>query len=326
MPYNSLIDRTDADALVPEDVSRDIIQGAIAQSAVLSLGRRLQNMPRGQTRMPVLSALPIAYFVTGDSGLKQTTEQAWANKYLNAEEIAAIVPIPQAVLDDADYDIWGEVRPRLMEAFGAVIDAAVFWGTNKPAAWPTDILTAATAAGNSVDLSSGEAAGKDLYDLILGEDGVFAKVEADGFGVTGCAAHLSFKAKLRGLREKVWNGTALVPSGQPLFMRSMQERTRYELDGAPLVFPENGAFDATKALMVAGEFRQLVYSFRQDITYTIADQAVITDNTNAVVYNLFQQDMVALRAVMRLAWQVPNPINRLQPNESNRYPFAVLVP
>lgn len=327
MPYNSLIDRTsDAAALIPENVSRDIIQGAIAQSAVLSLGRRLQNMPRAQTRMPVLNALPIAYFVTGDTGLKQTTEQAWANKYLNAEEIAAIVPIPQAVLDDADYDIWGEVRPRLEEAFGAVIDAAVFWGTNKPAAWPSAILTAATAASNVVDLSTVEGAGGDIYDAILGESGVFAKVEADGFAVTGCAAHLTMKAKLRGLREKVWNGTSLVAAGQPVFQRSMQDRTRYELDGAPIIFPENGAFDASQGLMIVGEFRQLVYSFRQDITYTISNQAVITDNTNAIVYNLFQQDMVALRAVMRLAWQVPNPINRLQPTEANRYPFAVLVP
>jgi len=35
--------------------------------------------------------------------------------------------------------------------------------------------------------------------------------------------------------------------------------------------------------------------------------------------------MVALRAVMRLGWQLPNPINRINPNDATRYPFAVLV-
>lgn len=313
MPYNSQITRVDAGALIPEEVSREIIQGSIAQSAVLSLGRRLQNMPRAQTRMPVLSALPTAYFVTGDTGLKQTAEQAWSNKYLDAEEIACIVPIPESVLDDADYDIWAEVKPRLMEAFGIVIDAAVFWGTNKPASWPDAIITDATSASNVVALGTGA----DLYDDLLDESGLFSKVEDDGFMVTGCAAHVTMKAKLRGLRDN---------NGVPIFMRSMQERTRYELDGAPIVFPENGAFDSSQGLLVAGDFRQLVYAFRQDITYKMLTEAVIQDNTGAIVYNLAQQDMVALRAVLRLAWQCPNPINRMQPTEASRYPFAVLTP
>ena len=313
MPYNSQVTRSDAAALIPEVVSREIIQGAIAQSAVLSLGRRLQNMPRAQTRMPVLSALPTAYFVTGDTGLKQTAEAAWSNKYLNAEEIAAIVPIPQAVLDDPAYDIWSEIKPRLQEAFGIVIDAAAFWGTNAPASWPEGIITDATSAGNVVALGTGA----DLYDDLLSEGGLFSTVEDDGFMVTGCAAHITMKARLRGLRDT---------NGVPIFVRAMQDKTRYELDGSPIVFPENGAFDVTQGLLVAGDFRQLVYAFRQDMTFKLLTEAVIQDGNGTIVYNLAQQDMVALRAVMRLAWQVPNPINRMQPTEANRYPFAVLLP
>lgn len=313
MPYNSQVTRVDAAALIPEVVSREIIQGTIAQSAILALGRRLQNMPRAQTRMPVLSALPTAYFVTGDTGLKQTAEAAWSNKYLNAEEIAAIVPIPQAVLDDADYDIWSEIKPRLQEAFGVVIDAASFWGTNKPASWPDAIITDATSAGNVVALGTGA----DLYDDLLSEGGLFSTVEDDGFMVTGCAAHITMKARLRGLRDT---------NGVPIFVRAMQDKTRYELDGSPIVFPENGAFDVTQGLLVAGDFRQLVYAFRQDMTFRLLTEAVIQDGNGTIIYNLAQQDMVALRAVMRLAWQVPNPINRMQPTEGSRYPFAVLTP
>ena len=125
------------------------------------------------------------------------------------------------------------------------------------------------------------------------------------------------RGKLRGLRDT---------SGQPLFKPTIQSGTGYELDGAAMAFPENGALDPAKSLMFSGNFKQIMYTMRQDITYKILTEAVIQDNTGSIVYNLAQQDMVALRAVIRLAWQVPNPINRLKPNEAERYPIAVLKP
>ena len=36
--------------------------------------------------------------------------------------------------------------------------------------------------------------------------------------------------------------------------------------------------------------------------------------------------MVALRVTMRIGWEIPNPINSLQPDESVRFPFAVILP
>lgn len=310
--YDRRIDRSDANALIPEDVSREIIQGVPQFSAVMSLATKAPNMPRNQRRVPVLSTLPTAYFVNGDIGLKQTTEQAWGNKFFDAEELAVIIPIPEAVLDDADYDIWGEIKPRIMEAMGLAFDQAVLFGTNAPASWPKDLLQAATDAGNVVTFGTGA----DLYDDLLGEDGVISLVEQDGYMATGHVASMTMRGKYRGLRDL---------EGRPLFKTTMQNTTQYELDGAPIYFPLNGSMDATKALQFSGDFKQVVYAMRQDITYKILDQAVIQDNTGAIVYNLAQQDMVALRAVMRLAWQVPNPINRLNPG-ATRFPIAALKP
>ncbi len=321
MAYNDVIGRSDASALIPEDVSRQIIQGAVEQSSVMQLATRLPNMNRAQRRLPVLSSLPTAYFVTGDTGLKQTTEVQWDNKYVDAEELAVIVPIPEAVLADQDYDIWGEVRPRIQEAFGKAFDAAVLYGTNAPSSWPDDLHTAAVSASHTVDLSAAETDG-DIYDAILGASGVLALVEEDGFAVNGHVADLTMRAKLRSLRAS---------TGEPIFQRSMdrqdvQGSTRYELDGEPIFFPRNGSMDATTALLFSGDWSQLVYAMRQDITYKVLDQAVIQDGSGSIVYNLAQQDMVALRAVMRLGWQVPNPINRVEETEADRYPFALLVP
>lgn len=309
---DNMIDRTGAEALISEQVSKEIIQGAVENSTILRMGRKLPNMTSNKTRMPVLDLLPLAYWVDGDSGFKQTSEMAWKNKYINAEELAVIIPIPEAVLDDADYDIWGEVKPRAVEAIGKKIDGAVLFGTDKPTSWRSDIVSSATSAGNVVTFKSGDS----LYDKIMSEDGVIAKVEESGFFVSGHMADITMRAKLRGLKDS---------TGDPIFKQNMQGATNYALDGSPIDFPRNGAFDKAKALLISGDYSQLVYSVRQDVTYKILTEATIIDpSTKAVVYALAQQDMVALRIVMRLGWEVPNPINSLKPTEAQRFPFAVL--
>jgi hypothetical protein len=78
---------------------------------------------------------------------------------------------------------------------------------------------------------------------------------------------------------------------------------------------------------LVGDWSQFVVGVRQDITMKILDQAVITDNTGAIIYNLPQQDMTAIRLTFRVGWQVANIINYDQPTEGSRYPVArILIP
>lgn len=311
------IDRSALSGLIPEPVTREIMQGAIAESAVLRMGRRLANMSSKTQTINVLDALPSAYFVNGeatDSGaeqgaFKQTTKMAWDKKKLYAEEIAVIVPIPEAALDDADYDIWGEVKPRLTEAFGKVIDAAILFGTNKPSTWRAGVVPSAIAAGNGVPI------GTSVFDDIMGESGLIAKVELDGFNPNGVMSAIQMRGKLRGLKDT---------TGQPIFKSDMQGATRYGLDGMDMYFPMNGAFDPAQAQMIVGDWSQLVYAIRQDMTFKIFTEGVIQDpTTKAITYNLMQNDMVALRAVMRLGWEIANPINAYNADIENPFPFSV---
>lgn len=308
----NIVNRTDLSGLIPEPVTREIIQGVTEGSAVLQMGRRLPNMTSKTQTMNVLDMLPTAYFVNGDTGMKQTTKMKWDKKKIYAEEIAVIVPIPEAVLDDADYDIWGEVRPRLVEAFGKVIDGAILFGMNKPTSWRDSVLETCTKAGSVV------AATPYIYDDLLAEGGVIAKVEESGYLVNGIMSAIQMRAKLRGLKDL---------NGNPIFKTDMQGATPYALDGSPMYFPRNGAFDTAKALMFAGDWSELVYSIRQDITFKIFDQGVVQDpSDNSIVYNLMQNDMVALRAVMRLGWEIPNPKTAYNDTLSKYCPFAVYAP
>lgn len=312
--YDAIINRTGAADLIPVEVSREIIQEVPRASAFLRLATRMPNMTSKQQKLPVMASAPVAYFVDGDTGLKQTSAMTWDNVYINAEEIAVIVPIPQAVLDDADYDLWGEIRPRIVEAFGKVIDAAAFFGTNKPESWPAGIVPAAVAAGNYATQTTG-----GLYQNINGEDGVIAKLENQGMNASGFVGALALRSKLRG---------AVDANGQPIFRSAYSNGAAgsmvYELNGQMIDFPDNGAWDAAQALLLAGDFRFARYAIRQDITYKVLTEAVISDGSGNVVLNLAQQDCVALRVVMRLGWALPKPVNPI--SGRNYYPFSILLP
>jgi HK97 family phage major capsid protein len=311
--FNNIISRSDAQALMPEEVADQVIKRLPQQSAAMALFRHVP-MSRAQQRMPVMAALPVAYFVNGDTGLKATSEAGWSNRYLNVEEIACIVPVPEAVLDDAAFDIWGETQPFIAEAVGRTLDAAIFFGINKPASWPNDIVTDATASGNVVtaganDQAHGGAVG-DISDA-------FSKVEADGYDVNGAVANRIYRGVLRQTRSTTGEqlaGTGTGDVGVPT-SQVFGVDINYALRG---IWPTG----AGAPQFIAGDFTEGILGVRQDLTWKILDQAVIQDNAGVIQYNLAQQDMVAMRVVARFAWQTrgtPEP-----ENVAGAYPFAVV--
>lgn len=307
MPVNATL-LQQAEALIHEQVVNSIMQDTPKQSIVMQLGRRLPNMTSNQTRVPVLSMLPMAYWVNGETGFKQTTNQAWENVYLTAGELAVIVPIPEAVVSDSSFDIVGEITPRINEAIGAKVDSAIAFGNGRPVEWQNDLVTLARQAGNNVS-------GGITYDTLMGENGLLSKVEQVGYTVNGVMAAMTARGALRGLKDD---------AGRPIFATDMQGATRYGLDGAPMYFPENDSFDPSVAQMIAGNWNQLVYSIRQDVTTKILTEGVIQDpETEKIKYNLAQQDMIALRVVFRMGWALPNPATRLNPDRAN-VPFAYI--
>lgn len=300
----SMITKNDAYALFEPDVINEIIEGAIKQSAVLQLFRRLPNMTTNKTKMRVLDALPMAYWVDAktNNGRKKLTKLAWDNKFITAEELAVIVPIKEDVLADANYDIWADVKPRLFEATGKAIDNAILTGVNKPNGFRVDLLSSIINAGAVVT----QGAQQTLYSAI---NDAMVKVEESGYNPNGIVGGVDVKGKFRMMLDT---------TGQPI--------AGTEIGNLPKFYVDNGSWDKDKAIMVVGDFSQAVYSIRQDVTYKILDQAIIQDPaTGEILYNLAQEDMVALRVVFRMGWEIPNPINALAPDEATRFPFASIV-
>lgn len=311
MPDTVRVTRENASALISPEESKEITQSVVENSAAMRIMTRLPNMATGIREYPIMDSYPMAGFVDGDAGLKMTTTMSWKKDKLVAGEIAAIIGVPDSVSADADYDIFEQMKPRLVEAAGRVADEAIFFGKNKPDGWRESLVDSAIKAGNVVNGTA------DIYKDVFDVDGLLAKVEEDGYFPDSILSSILIRAKLRGLRDK---------NDRPLFMENMHQGAQYTLGGMGMDFPRNGMWDPAKALMITGDWRQAVYAIRQDITFDVFDSGVISDENGKVIYNLMQNDMKAIRMVIRLGWNILNPINAVNPDGTTRFPFAVYAP
>lgn len=294
-------------ALLPDQYSNEIIQELPKQSVLLTRARRVR-MSRKNMKQPVLASLPDAYWVD-EGGLKSTTKASWEGVTMTAEEIAVIVPIPDSLIDDANIPIWSEVRPLIAEAFGKKIDQAGIFGVDKPSSWGTDIFAGATAASNIVQRTNKSDLAADVASL--GE-----MIAKEGFAVNGFASQPGLNWQLVGLRDA---------NGRPVYVPSLSQGTPSTLYGYPLNEVMNGAWDAEKAVMLAADWSKFVIGIRQDMTYQMFTEGVISDSDGKVILNLMQQDTKALRVVMRVGFAVANPITRVAAKGS-QYPAGFITP
>jgi hypothetical protein len=150
-------------------------------------------------------------------------------------------------------------------------------------------------------------------------------VEADGYEVTGFVAATSAKTKLRAARDSQGRKLDVGRTSGDLM----------QLDGLPVTYPMRGLFPvatvsaggsaADGVRLFGADWNQFVIGVRKDITMKILTEAVIQDNTGAIIYNLAQQDMTAIRLTFRIGWQVANVVTQDQPVDASRYPAGVLT-
>lgn len=325
-PYNKRVERAESGVDVreiPEVVSREVIKDVELASVAMQLAQ-VHRMTARQERLTLLDTFPTAEWLDGDvdyptlsgspsnasgsqrsadSQPKTTTSLTWKKANLAAHELAVMVAIPDNYVDDTGAPLFDEVRPLLATAFAKKIDAAVFNEDDSPFL-QGGIINDTIATGNTVQLGTTEDLAADV--ALLGQRASEQGIDFNSF-VTGPG----FKWRLPGLRSA---------DGIPIYAppAAGQPATLY---GVPINEVKNGQWDNDLGLLLAGEWDKVRIGIRQDITFALSDSATIFDPaTQKVVYSAFQQDGKVLRAVMRIAYVVVNPVRHL----GNIYPFYLL--
>lgn len=297
----AMITDSDIKALITPEIQQEVIDDIVRESVVLKHFTRLPNMTSSQREIRIADTLPLVYWVEGNTGFKKTTNLEWANKRIVAQELATIIPIAINNVRDTAIDIWSEIRSKVVQDMHRKIDQAIITGEDKPPMFRASLIDTIINAGASILTTNNFVNDTDLS---------MAKVEASGYIPNAIMGGVGLRSDLR----KVTDST-----GQPIYASW--------LDGLEKIYVENSSWDSNKAKYIIGDFSKCVYAIRQDVEFEMFTQGVVSDpSTGNVVYNLMQQDMIAIRCTMRLGWEVPNPVNILQPNPLVRFPLSLVSP
>ena len=297
----AMITDSDIKALITPEIQQEVIDDIVRESVVLKHFTRLPNMTFSQREIRIADTLPLVYWVEGNTGFKKTTNLEWANKRIVAQELATIIPIAINNVRDTAIDIWSEIRSKVVQDMHRKIDQAIITGADKPPMFRASLIDTIINAGASIPTTNNFVNDTDLS---------ISKVEASGYIPNAIMGGVGLRSDLR----KVTDST-----GQPIYASW--------LDGLEKIYVENSSWDSNKAKYIIGDFSKCVYAIRQDVEFEMFTQGVVSDpSTGNVVYSLMQQDMIAIRCTMRLGWEVPNPVNILQPNPLVRFPLSLVSP
>jgi hypothetical protein len=189
---------TDFEALIPVGVASELIAAAERESVAMRLGN-VQWMPEGIESVPVVSVEPDAEWNALGARKKATTIE-WSALRLESEELACILAIPQAWIDDTGFPVWDQVRNRVASAFAKRIDETILFAVApEPSSFPaSDVVGVAGAALSGA--SALEAIDKGL-----------AAVEAHGLLPTGIASSSAIGTAIR----KEYRSIAVPPDTAP---------------------------------------------------------------------------------------------------------------
>jgi hypothetical protein len=272
---------TDFESLVPETVAAEVVASVTEQqSAVMQLAR-IVRMPSGIEQIPLVTASPTSGFVSPQyGGLKPSGEVEWTAATLTAAEIGSVVPVPDAFVADTTFDIWGSVRDEVIKSFVRVFELAALFGTNAPTAWPVGGITAAAQA----DVATGA-------DELAALDAAIGLLESRGVTVDGILAGPKLRAALR---------SKLVTSLQPFTTEPLS------IWGIPLTY--STYWDDSLGVALVGGWDGVIAGVREDMTFSMSSEGVISDATGKILLNALQSDSSIMRTYWRLALQVVEPL------------------
>ncbi len=262
---------------IPGIQNKAILEALMGSSVVMKLAK-YEEMDKDTKKFMYLAEGPGAYWV-GEGEKIQTSKAKWISVEMVAKKLGVIIPASREYLNYSKKDFFEIMKPKIAEAFQKKFDEAVILGHENP--FTQSVNKACTDAGNIVT-------GAIDYDNLLAiEDKLFENdVEANAF------------------ISKIQNRTALRGAVDADTKEALYDKKTNTIDGLPVV--DLKSENLAKGSIYAGDFDHMFYGIPYDINYKISEEAQLSTITNddGTPVNLFEQELVALRATMDVAFMI----------------------
>lgn len=268
---------------VPTEFASGIVQNTMNGSAVMKLAK-YESMSTLKKKFQFYGEGLGAYWVSEGEKIK-TSKPTLIDAEMEAKKLGVILVVSKEFLKWTMTNFFNEMKPQIAEAFAKKFDAATLWGTDSPYAVGQSIWADIQASGNSLALDD-----KDVHGSL---NSLMAFIEDEDGDIDGFVTKKGNKKLFRGATDL---------NGRPLFSEAANAPNN--LLGEAVSYVPKGAWDSTKAEIIAGDWDYARYGIVQDIEYAISTEGVIDTilNPDQTPVNLFTQDLIAIRATMHIGF------------------------
>lgn len=283
---------------LPTDVSSEILQKTQEASAIMQLARRVTLPGRGLT-IPMITGDPTAEWVA-ETGVKPVSNPQLNTKVMQAYKIAVIETFSDEFVRDMKA-LYDALIARIPAALSKCFDSTVLGATNKPG---ENFDNFASCTTQSLIATSDAS----TYDGLVAAD---TDIATHGGIMNGIALSPQARGILLG---------AVDSTGRPLFVNNVAEGAIPMILGVP-THMNKGIYKAgtagtsgTPAIVgIAGDWTQAMFGTVEGVKVDINDNATVTvgSGTSASTINLWQQNMVAVRAEIEVGFRADTSVFNL---------------
>lgn len=266
------------DGTIPQKYNKLILKEVMNGSKVMQLAK-YEKMDGKEKEFEYFAKGLGAYWV-GEGEKIKTSKPQWMKAKMVAKKLGVIIPCSREFLHYKMSTFFEEMKPKIAEAFYQKFDNAALLNEENP--FPQSLEESAVSAGNVVS-------GGITYDnILLLEDAL----NDEDYDVNAFISTKKNRSTLRNV-HKIENG---------VIVESLYDRKGDTIDGYPVV----NLKALEKGNMYAGDFDYMYYGIPFGMSYKIDESAQLSTLTNedGSPVNLFEQELVALRVTMDVAFMI----------------------